>query len=164
MRSTTKNLLFVLGSGGHTGEMLYMMEKMDFTRYGHIYIVYSKTDLISVPKLTKFLSEQSKTFNPSQMVFIGIPRTNEVGDSKLVAIRKTVLALLSTAFKLLRLKELRASYFNGPGVCIPVILVLYVRRVFSIDADARVEQAGFRRELLPSDLHFTLRQNCQVLC
>lgn len=131
MHSDSKNLLFVLGSGGHTGEMLYMMEKMDFTRYGRIYIVYSKTDPLSITKLTNFLKERNKTFNLNQMVFIAIPRTNEVGDSKRTAVLKTLFALLTTSLKLLALKKLRASYFNGPGVCIPVILVLYLRKVVS---------------------------------
>jgi len=129
MTSDTKNLLFVLGSGGHTGEMLYMMEKMNFTLYGRIYIVYSMTDSLSISKLQNFLAERSKTFNPSQMVYIAIPRTNEVGDSKRIAVIKTLYALLLTSLKLLALKKLKASYFNGPGVCIPVIIVLYMRKV-----------------------------------
>ncbi len=129
MRSHSSDLLFVLGSGGHTSEMLYMMQQMDFSLYKKIHVVHASTDLISRPKMMEFLGTNNSGFDPAKVNFIVIQRTNEVGDSKLVSIAKTLLALLQTSYKLARLTALRASYFNGPGVCIPVIAILYLRKV-----------------------------------
>jgi len=49
------SITIVLGSGGHTGEMLYMMLKYDFQRFKKVYCVIGDNDTLSMNKMKNFM-------------------------------------------------------------------------------------------------------------
>jgi beta-1,4-N-acetylglucosaminyltransferase len=53
-KSTTATLLVVLGSGGHTAEMLRLLDSLDFTKYTHRRYVVSSGDTLSEGKARHF--------------------------------------------------------------------------------------------------------------
>lgn len=56
MRPRKKDsLMLVLGSGGHTGEMLYMMLKYEFKRFKKVYCVIGDNDTLSMGKMKNFM-------------------------------------------------------------------------------------------------------------
>jgi hypothetical protein len=49
-----KSLMVVIGSGGHTTEMLMMLETLNVTRYGTVYFVLGHSDSWSPIKIKDF--------------------------------------------------------------------------------------------------------------
>ncbi len=49
----------VLGSGGHTGEMLYMMLKYDFSKWKKVYCVIGDNDTLSMNKMKLFIQKNN---------------------------------------------------------------------------------------------------------
>lgn len=59
LRSRRRDTIcIVLGSGGHTGEMLYMMLKYDFARFKRIYCVIGDNDTLSMDKMKNFIRDK----------------------------------------------------------------------------------------------------------
>jgi hypothetical protein len=52
-------LMVVLGSGGHTGEMLYMMLKYDFKRFKKVYCIVGDNDTLSMGKMKNFIAKNN---------------------------------------------------------------------------------------------------------
>lgn len=52
-------LMIVLGSGGHTGEMLYMMLKYDFKKFKKVYCVIGDNDTLSMGKMKNFIAKNN---------------------------------------------------------------------------------------------------------
>lgn len=50
-------LMIVLGSGGHTGEMLYMMLKYDFSKFKKVYCIVGDNDTLSVNTMKNFIQK-----------------------------------------------------------------------------------------------------------
>ncbi len=116
--------LVVLGSGGHTTEMLKLVSQLNPSIYTPIHYVYASTDSTSLSKLRSFTPlppNASTTFHP-------LPRPREVGQSYLSSIVPTLLTLL---FSLKLYCVLRPSLLlvNGPSTALPLVYVSYLQRV-----------------------------------
>lgn len=51
------NLMVILGSGGHTGEMLFMMLKYDFSKFKKIYCIIADNDSLSLNTMKNFIQK-----------------------------------------------------------------------------------------------------------
>ena len=81
------SLLAVLGSGGHTAEMLKLVGAMNNEKYSPRTFVYAKTDTISPEKLKGLKNNKDfKTFE--------IPRAREVGQKWITSFFYTIYAFL----------------------------------------------------------------------
>ena len=127
-KTNEKCIVIVLGSGGHTAEMIYLTSQMNFDLYDRIHVFVSHTDKMSKDKFLNELGKNS-SFKKEKCEFIVIRRTNEVGDGKLISVFKTLLTLFLTIPKVIYLRRIKAGVFNGPGVCFPVIFGLYLKNV-----------------------------------
>ena len=79
------SLLAVLGSGGHTAEMLKLVGAMNNEKYSPRTFVYAKTDTISPEKLKGLKNNKDfKTFE--------IPRAREVGQNWITSFFYTIYA------------------------------------------------------------------------
>ena len=79
------SLLAVLGSGGHTAEMLKLVGAMNNEKFSPRTFVYAKTDTISPEKLKGLKNNKDfKTFE--------IPRAREVGQNWLTSFFYTIYA------------------------------------------------------------------------
>jgi hypothetical protein len=50
-------LMVILGSGGHTGEMLFMMLKYDFSKFKKIYCIIADNDSLSLNTMKNFIQK-----------------------------------------------------------------------------------------------------------
>jgi hypothetical protein len=108
--TTTKSLktLIVLGSGGHTTEMLDLIKNLNQDRYGPIVLVVADTDTTSIQRVQAYpyhlpiqnkdnLIENSRSnaisTNNEQQVY-RIPRSREVGQSYASSIFTTLYSFL----------------------------------------------------------------------
>ena len=118
--------LVVLGSGGHTSEMLHMVRQLDTAAwYRPIHYVVAATDHTSVQRLEAIMQIQQQ-----QQPFIihTIPRSREVGQSYASSLVTTLYALLHSILLTIRLRpELLLT--NGPGTCVPIVLGCWMLRI-----------------------------------
>lgn len=88
-----------------------------------IYLVISQTDQNSLPKF-------KREFPLVTTTVIRIPRSREVGQSYLSSVLSTLHSVLYSLV-VLRLNT-TLLLTNGPGTCLPVILVLKLYNLFSM--------------------------------
>ncbi|CBH11690.1 glycosyltransferase family 28 protein, putative [Trypanosoma brucei gambiense DAL972] len=108
----------VLGSGGHTSEMMRIVETLKTEIWGHHrpFYVVSSTDSHSASLAKQF---EERNFGRCCRLHI-IPRAREVGQSYFLSIFTTLRALWSCVFLALDEKP-DVILVNGPGVCVPVV-------------------------------------------
>ncbi|KAH7728036.1 UDP-N-acetylglucosamine transferase subunit ALG14 [Aphelenchoides avenae] len=82
-------LLAVIGSGGHTTEMLKLMDSLG-PQYSPRFFVIANTDVMSEKKVLAF--EQSK--EKGHFEIVRIPRSREVGQSYVTSVWTTIVATL----------------------------------------------------------------------
>ncbi|KAM3593175.1 uncharacterized protein V6R79_007209 [Siganus canaliculatus] len=112
-------VLVVVGSGGHTSEMLRLMECMS-AAYTPRYYVIADTDKMSEEKICTF--ENSKQLSDrSQFNVYRIPRSREVHQSWSSTVLSTLRALQHSFLLVLRIRP-DMVLCNGPGTCVPLCL------------------------------------------
>jgi beta-1,4-N-acetylglucosaminyltransferase len=134
--------MVVLGSGGHTSELLPVVMNLDRSVYSpRIYVV---ADARSSDKASAW-EQTSKDFE-----ICSIPRAREVGQSYVTSVATTLHALVHSVWLVLsRRPELILC--NGPGICIPIAVAALIFRFFSgtkacsvvfIESGCRVEKVA----------------------
>ncbi|EFC43320.1 predicted protein [Naegleria gruberi] len=120
--------LVVLGSGGHTGEMMDVIQTLDPKRY-KLEFVLADTDSTS-EKFVRNLLKDKTDFEP--LSFHYIPRSREVHQSYFTSIFTTLKALFYTTVITNVNINPDLIIVNGPGTCIPVCLSAYLTRFLGI--------------------------------
>lgn len=113
--------LVVLGSGGHTTEMLHLLSKIQTQRYQPLFYVLADTDHTSKAKF------EASPLAPRAADYIRIPRAREVGESWAWSLVKTVYACIYAVAVVAR-KRPELIICNGPGTCLPVCLAAFALR------------------------------------
>lgn len=124
--------IFVMGSGGHTAEMLSLIAsllKPDQIEYSPRAYVVADTDTSSVDKVKSVDSEM----NDANTFYI--PRTREVGQSWTSVLSKSIWLSLYAAWSIVSSVKPALIVCNGPGTCVPICLAALIRRVcyYSVD-------------------------------
>ena len=142
--TTSKPLktLVVLGSGGHTTEMLDLIKNLNPDRYGPIVLVVANTDTTSLQRVQAYpqplpiqnkenlvsLESKGNTSSQQQQVY-RIPRSREVGQSY----ASSVLTTLRSFFFALWLVGIQVQpdlvLINGPGTCLPIAVSAFFFRI-----------------------------------
>ena len=119
-KEVTVSTLVVLGSGGHTSEMLRLISVLDGNKYKPIMFMVADTDKYSVNKLNNMKCDQN---------ILVVPRSREVRQSWISTILTTLMA---TAYCLILLWKNRPKLLlcNGPGTCVPPCLVAWLFNKF----------------------------------
>lgn len=146
-------LMIVLGSGGHTFEMLKLVENISPGAYSPRIYVTATSDTMSAEKakqlemwrvasssqvlLLRFLSSKKDASDspemeePSDYIVERIPRCRELHQSWITTVPTTLYAIFRTLPVLFRhLPDVIVC--NGPGTCFPIVLVSFVFAVFGI--------------------------------
>jgi beta-1,4-N-acetylglucosaminyltransferase len=84
-----KSIMIILGSGGHTGELLIMISKLNIRKFEKVYFVISHNDNSSENKAKELLHIDDK-----RVQFLRIYRSRNVGQSYFSSIFTTQWALL----------------------------------------------------------------------
>jgi len=131
--SSTRNpakVLIVLGSGGHTAEMLALAESLDHSKYTPVTWVLADTDKTSLPRLEREKSTAKKGLLLSEVdSYEVIPRSREVGQSYVTSVWSTLKATAKGVSIVLRSRP-DIVLVNGPGTCVPIIVGAVILRVF----------------------------------
>lgn len=115
-----------IGSGGHTTEMLRLLQNVDFHNYSPRYYIIAKTDTTSLNKVRSF--EETKHSKVDEDYFIiTIPRSRSVGQSYITSVFTTIISIL---YSVPIIFKLRADLIlcNGPGTCIPICVLSFLMK------------------------------------
>eukprot|EP00924_Labyrinthula_sp_SR-Ha-C_P001021 maker-scaffold_7-snap-gene-11.41-mRNA-1 protein AED:0.02 eAED:0.02 QI:74/1/1/1/0/0/2/99/206 len=138
----------VLGSGGHTAEMLCLIKNLDFEKYHPVHFLVANTDTTSLPRL--------KNDFPNLVFGVStITRSREVGQSWLTVILPTIKACLESVLLICR-SQPDVILCNGPGTCLPICLSgLFLRclllnkpKIVFIESFCRVKTLSLTGKLL----------------
>lgn len=153
----------VLGSGGHTTEMLKLIANLPRNIYKKMTFIVADTDHTSIKQLHNQYVSISLVYPTNGSHFqslqssdrvIQIPRSREVGQSWISTLGTTLYALYH-AFCLMSRSMPDVVLCNGPGTCIPICAVVLLFRFFGkgeckiifCESFARVERLSFSGKL-----------------
>ncbi|KAH8739960.1 secreted glycosyl transferase hypothetical protein [Cryptosporidium ryanae] len=117
-------LLTVLGSGGHTCELLMLIRDMDFKNKVSLTCVFAKSDAFSKEKvLLSFSKSMNEDIDNIQnyVDFYCISRSREVNQSYFSSFLTTLISLFESLLFLYN-KKYDLILVNGPGTCIPICI------------------------------------------
>ena len=136
--------LVVLGSGGHTAEMLRLIADFDFDRYT-LTLVTAATDTTSRAKAERELPREAL----ATARWAEIPRAREVGQSFVTSVPSTLHALWACV-RLIWTAAPELVLVNGPGTCVPVAVLarLSGSRVIFVESWCRVESLSLTGRVL----------------
>ncbi|XP_004689575.1 PREDICTED: UDP-N-acetylglucosamine transferase subunit ALG14 homolog [Condylura cristata] len=149
-------LLVVAGSGGHTTEILRLLEKLS-DGYSPRHYIIADTDELSVKKIKSF--EQSRDRDPSTQFskyFIHrIPRSREVKQPWMSTVLTTLYSTWLSFPLICRVKP-DLVLCNGPGTCVPICIsalllgILGIKKVIIVYVESicRVENLSLSGKIL----------------
>ncbi|KAL1516060.1 hypothetical protein AB1Y20_002672 [Prymnesium parvum] len=129
--------MVVLGSGGHTSEMLSLVGSIDRAKYAPLLYVLARSDSTSLHRVEAAERARARPAEGSQSAAGGpcevlrVPRSREVAQSYLTSVFTTLYAL-STSFAILLRTRPSLLICNGPGTCIPICLAAFALRLLGI--------------------------------
>uniref|UniRef100_A0A3Q2SNG0 UDP-N-acetylglucosamine transferase subunit ALG14 n=1 Tax=Fundulus heteroclitus TaxID=8078 RepID=A0A3Q2SNG0_FUNHE len=113
-------VLVVAGSGGHTTEIMRLMESLS-AAYTPRHYVIADTDKMSEDKIVAFESSEPQSHSNLQFTINRIPRSREVHQSWSSSVVSTLNALRYSLPLLFRLRP-DMVLCNGPGTCVPLCI------------------------------------------
>lgn len=159
--SSSVRTLIILGSGGHTAEMLSIVNVLQKDRFSPRLYVAAATDNMSLQKarvLEESLTGQGesaagKKIEDSQ--FMQIYRSREVGQSYVTSVWTTLIAMAHAVWLTLKLRP-QVIICNGPGTCIPLCSAAFIFKmlglgwssIFYVESIARVRKLSLSGLLL----------------
>jgi beta-1,4-N-acetylglucosaminyltransferase len=114
-------VMVVLGSGGHTAEMLTLLSAL--TNEHKIHFIVAKTDTHSHEKALKWLSSEK-----IQAEFHFIARAREVGQHWCSSILTSAVSLISSIHLMRICPDI--LLVNGPGTCVPIVIHAFISKCF----------------------------------
>lgn len=138
-RTALCKTLVILGSGGHTAEMLRLLGGMNLENYSPRIYIAAEGDKMSQDKVTKFetslqnklKAEPSSNDVRDESIVKTIPRARKVKQSYFTSIFSTLYAFLySIPLVLGTLPDLLLC--NGPGTCIPLCVLVYLLKFLAV--------------------------------
>lgn len=134
-RNHTSKTMIVLGSGGHTTEMINLVSALDKKRYHPRHYVLASSDALSVEKIKQF--EEPSTSTANNYCWTPMTRSRSVHQSYASSVLTTILACLKS-LPLVYKSRPDVILCNGPGTCVPICLSAFLLRVFFINTDCKI--------------------------
>ncbi|KAI3940427.1 hypothetical protein MKW98_024834 [Papaver atlanticum] len=155
------NTLIVLGSGGHTAEMINLIRVLQRDRFRFTPRVYvaTSTDNMSLRKAQVLEASMVDQAGPDKLKetaqFMQIYRSREVGQSYLTSIGTTLIALVHALLLMIKIRP-QVILCNGPGTCFPLRVIAFLFKVlgirwssiFYVESIARVKRLSLSGLLL----------------
>lgn len=127
-------VLILLGSGGHTAEMLRLLRHVTASSHARHYSPFqyliTAGDLMSEGRVCRH-DDQPSTL-PSRIH--SVPRARRVGQSWITTSFTTLWSLVASA-RIIRYLSFDALVCNGPGTCVPLALLIFFPRVRPTSSD-----------------------------
>lgn len=137
-RKRPVSTLVVLGSGGHTTEMIRLLTCLKATRYSPLSYVVATTDTTSLDRISA-----SSTARRGDAVY-RIPRSREVGQSYVTSIFTTLRSFIHSICVAARVRP-DLVLCNGPGTCLPIVVVVFLLRILGLSGGNVVFVESFCR-------------------
>ncbi|KAJ2745033.1 metalloprotease [Coemansia sp. BCRC 34301] len=135
-------LCIVLGSGGHTAEMVRLLSGVDLDRYSQRLYIVSESDLLSLDQIGVL---ESRRDGKREEYFVGrVPRSRRVGQPWITT-PVSVLQCFRQASQLIYQYLPDAVLCNGPGNCVVVCVAATVVRVLGIKKISIIYVESFAR-------------------
>ncbi|XP_076027568.1 UDP-N-acetylglucosamine transferase subunit ALG14 isoform X1 [Genypterus blacodes] len=154
------SVLVVAGSGGHTAEILRLVDVLSPLYSPRCYVV-ADSDRMSEEKICSFEASKGHT----EFSIFRVPRSREVHQSWLSSVLSTLKALSCSVPLLYRLRP-DVVLCNGPGTCVPVcvaalllaLLGLKEVQLVYVESVCRVDTLSLSGRLLyPLSHHFLVQ-------
>lgn len=116
-------IMILLGSGGHTGEIMRILGPIDLGTCKRTWVV-SSGDSTSLERAKKY----EETHNKGKAEYIQLKRARKVGQPLLLSVFSTLHSIASTIERLWTLPKPDVLLVNGPGTCIPLAYVLFLMK------------------------------------
>ena len=150
IRTSPCKTLIVMGSGGHTTEMLRLLSGLNVDRYYPRVYVLGQTDKMSLEKVEAFESPKG-----AKAAIEWIPRAREVRQSYVSSVYSTIIAIIFSLPLVLRTWP-DLVLCNGPGTCIPVCFWAYLItflgakkiKICYVESICRVEHLSLSAKIL----------------
>ncbi|KAL7664329.1 UDP-N-acetylglucosamine transferase subunit ALG14 [[Candida] zeylanoides] len=149
------HVMVMLGSGGHTGEMLRILNSVDLSGFKRTWVV-SSGDTTSLTK-AQAMEESRLADSEYRPHYVTLRRARAVGESIASSLVSTLASFADTVGVLWRLPQLPAVLLvNGPGTCVPLAYVLFAMkylgmcrtRIVYIESLARVTRLSLSGRLI----------------
>jgi hypothetical protein len=138
-RSKPLKTLVVLGSGGHTTEMLHLLKHLNTAdHYTPISYVVATTDTTSLRRVEAF----GGRIRPDHIY--KIPRSREVGQSYLSSVVTTLYSFVHAIVLVVWIRP-GLVLSNGPGTCLPIVISTLACRILGICEGRNVFVESFCR-------------------
>lgn len=132
---TDKSIMIILGSGGHTGELILMLKKLNFSKFSNCYFISAFSDINSDNKVKENFKLDS--FKNTKFHFIKIYRCREIGQSALSSVISTIIALFHSLYIILITRP-SIIVTNGPGTAVPLVLIGYILKKLFILIECKI--------------------------
>ena len=106
--------MVIWGSGGHTTEMLRLIDRLDVKRYAPMHFVMASSDQTSRPKI-----ESTNVGATFEAIWHLVPRSREVKQPWITSIFTTAWAAMHSFLLVVRVRP-DVVICNGPGTCVPI--------------------------------------------
>jgi beta-1,4-N-acetylglucosaminyltransferase len=113
--------MVVLGSGGHTAEMLSILSKLSRDTYTPRTYCYAETDTHSSERVKR--ADECATL-------VSVPRSREVGQSFSSSVLTTLVAFYA-AWPIVWRHRPQLLLVNGPGTCLPICIAAVLLRTLA---------------------------------
>uniref|UniRef100_A0A8D8WR25 UDP-N-acetylglucosamine transferase subunit ALG14 n=1 Tax=Cacopsylla melanoneura TaxID=428564 RepID=A0A8D8WR25_9HEMI len=120
--------LIILGSGGHSTEMLRLVETLNRKIFTPKFYIVASSDSKSKEKL--FDMEKCSGKNTLYHVY-DIPRSRKVHQSYVTSVFTTLYSIMYSVPLMLRIQP-DLILCNGPGTCIPICVIAFLMRVLYV--------------------------------
>lgn len=148
------NIMILLGSGGHTGEMLRLIESIEWKYFTRTWVL-SSTDESSLSKVQEV--ERSLIAKKEEPKYLMVPRARNINEGLLLSIKSTLISFISISLAIIRLPVLPSILLlNGPGTSVPLAYFIFIlkflglckTRIVFIESLARVNSLSLSGVLL----------------
>lgn len=136
-RKAPAKTMIVMGSGGHTAEMLQIVERLDFAKYAPRQYVIAEADKTSVLKVIDVEVRREPDQANQQYEIVAITRSRSVHQSYFSSIFTTMTAIGNSVPVVLRSRP-ELILTNGPGTCVPICLVAFLAKLFFINRKCKI--------------------------
>ncbi|XP_058451966.1 UDP-N-acetylglucosamine transferase subunit ALG14 homolog [Malaya genurostris] len=129
--------MIVMGSGGHTAEMLQIAQQLDLTKYSPRQYVIAAADKTSVVKVIDVEVRREPDMAKQNYEIVTITRSRHVQQNYFSSIFTTLTAILNSIPVVLR-KRPDLILTNGPGTCVPICLVAFLAKLFFVNNNCKI--------------------------
>lgn len=134
-RKKPASTLVVLGSGGHTAEMMTIVKQLNKKNYSPRHYILASTDSTSESKV---LNYEEPTTSKNDYEIFRISRSRHVGQSYLTSAFTTIRSIWQCIPLVYHLQP-DLVLCNGPGTCVPICLIAFMLKVFAaIDVQCKI--------------------------